>query len=86
MRNILSNLGKSIFSIFIIIAIAGGGIVFGMFLIAIILGGEVGNSLALVAKNEVMPMFIRSAAISMAGGLLKFYASGSHELTMDDNK
>lgn len=86
MRDLLNNIGKSIFSIFIIIAIAGGGIVFALFVIAIIIGGETGNSLALVAKNEVMPMFIRSAAISMAGGLLRFYASGNHELTMDDSK
>ncbi len=86
MRDLLNNIGKSIFSIFIIIAIAGGGIVFALFVIAIIIGGETGNSLALVAKNDIMPIFIRSAAISMVGGLLNFYASGNHELTMDDNK
>lgn len=84
MRKMLNKLGKSIFSIFIMIAIAGGGIVFVMFVIAIIIGGETGNSLALLAKNTVMPLFIRCAAISMAGGLLNFYASGNHELTMDD--
>ena len=33
MRNVLANIGKSIFSIFIIIAITGGGIVFALFVI-----------------------------------------------------
>lgn len=85
MRNFLNNIGKSVFSIFIMIAIAGGGVIFAMFLVAIIIGGEVGNTLALSAKSTVMPIFIRCAAVSMVGGLLKFYASGSHELTMDDS-
>ncbi len=86
MTKLLNNIGKSIFSIFIMITIAGGGIVFAVFVLALILGGEVGNSLALLAKGTLMPIFIRCAAISMAGGLLKFYASGNHELTMEDNK
>jgi len=83
MRDILKKVGRSIFSIFIMIAIAGGGIVFAMFVVAIIVGGEIGNTLALLAKNTVMPLFIRSAAIAMVGGLLKLYASGKHELTME---
>ena len=84
MKNTLKNIGKSIFSIFIMIAMAGGGIVFAMFAIALIIGGESGNAIALSARNTVMPIFIRSAAIAMAGGLLQLYASGEHQLTMGD--
>ncbi|NLL81630.1 MAG: hypothetical protein GX231_04890 [Tissierellia bacterium] len=86
MREKLEGLGETIFSIFIIIAIGGGGIIFLMFLIAIILGGETGNAMALLAKDTIMPIFIRLGAIAMAGGLLKLYAADKHELILDDNE
>ncbi|MFB0972916.1 MAG: hypothetical protein GX666_00720 [Tissierellia bacterium] len=76
---------ESLFSIFVIIAIAGGGIVFLMFVVGIILGGDTGNSLAISAKNVVMPMFIRSAAVSVFLGLLHYYIIGNHALTMEDS-
>jgi len=85
MKNILKKIGQSIFSIFIMIAMAGGGIVFAMFVIALIIG-ESGNAMALSAKNTVMPIFIICATIAMVGGLLELYASGEHELTMGDDK
>lgn len=84
MREILKRIGEMIFSIFILIAIFGGGIIFTMFLIALIIGGETGNALALLAKETVMPLFIRCAAIAIAGGLLKLYAIDKHELILDD--
>lgn len=84
MREILNKIGKSIFSIFIMLAIAGGGIIFAMFVVAIIVSGEVGNTIALLAKGTIMPFFIRCGAIAMAGGILKLYASGDHELTIDN--
>lgn len=86
MKEKLSSLIESLFSIFIIIAIAGGGIVFLMFLIGIIVGGNLGNMLALKARNVMMPMFIRSAALAIFFGLMHYYLVGNHALTMNENK
>mgnify|MGYP000915483049 FL=1 len=74
-----------IFSIFLIIAIAGGGVIFLMFLIGLIIAGPIGNSLALNAKNTVMPIIIRAATIAVFSGLIYYYLNGQHTLTMDDN-
>lgn len=83
MRNKLKRLFESLFSIFIIIAIIGGGVVFMMFVAGIILGGNLGNLLALSTRNVVMPVFIRFAAIAVLLGLLHHYIVGEHALTMD---
>lgn len=86
MKNALKKIGPFIFSVLIIIAMAGGIIVFSLFTIAIIVGGESGSTIALLVKNTIMPFFIRCAAIAMAGGLIVLYASGEHELTLGDDK
>ena len=86
MKESLEKFIKSVFSIFVLIAIIGGGIVFLMFVVGIIIGGDTGNSLALSAKNTMMPMFIRSATIAVLAGLIHYYVLGEHALTMDDNK
>ena len=85
MREKIQKITRSLFSLIIILAIAGGGVVFIMFILGIIIGGSTGNSLALSARNTVMPLFIRSAAIGVLMGLINYYASGNHALTMDDN-
>ena len=85
MREGILKITRSLFSLFIIIAIAGGGIVFIMFILGLVIGGSTGNSLALNAKDTVMPLFIRSAAIAVLMGLINYYASGKHALTMDEN-
>ena len=84
MKNKLANIIESLFSIFVIAAILGGGIVFIMFVIGIIVGGEAGNSLAVNARSVIMPMFIRAAAIAVMLGLFHHYVIGEHALTMDD--
>lgn len=86
MREKLEKFVQSVFSIFTLVAVLGGGVVFIMFVLGIIIGGPTGNSLALNAKNVVMPMFIRTATIAVLAGLINYYATGQHALTMDDNK
>ena len=75
------NIISTIFSLFIVIAIFGGGLVFAMFIIAIIIGGETGQQIAVTAKDIVMPYFIRSASIGVLAGLISFYISGKHSLS-----
>lgn len=85
MRDSLQKLIESLFSIFLIIAIVGGGIIFLMFVAGIIVGGTTGNFLAVTAKDTMLPMFIRAAAIAVLLGLLQYYVIGEHALTMDEN-
>ena len=77
---------ESIFSIFVMIAIIGGAVVFALYLIAMILGGESGANLALAVKDSVLPYFIRSAAIAMAAGLISFYLTKMHALSLSIEK
>lgn len=86
MKESLEKFIKAAFSIFVLIAIIGGGIVFLMFVAGIIIGGDTGNSLALSASKTMMPIFIRCAAIAVLAGLIHYYVLGEHALTMDDNK
>lgn len=79
MKDRLEKVIESLFSIFLIIAIAGGGIVFVMFVIGIIVGGTTGNSLAVNANSVMLPIFIRFAAIAVLLGLVKYYVIGEHE-------
>ncbi len=85
MRDSLQKLIESLFSIFLIIAIVGGGIILLMFVAGIIVGGTTGNFLAVTAKDTMLPMFIRAAAIAVLLGLLQYYVIGEHALTMDEN-
>jgi hypothetical protein len=73
---------KGVFSLFIIIAILGGGIVFIMFVTALIIGGETGTIIATNAKDIVMPYFIRSATIGILAGLIFSYITKNHSLSL----
>lgn len=84
MKNKLDSILKSIFSIFILIALAGGGVVFLLFIGALIVGGEKGAEIALNSKNMVMPFFIKSATVAVAAGLISFYNSKEHTLSLED--
>lgn len=77
---------KSIFSIFLLIAIAGGSVIFFMFVIALILGGNAGKTLAISAKEVIIPYFIRSAAIAIFAGLFSLYVSKSHQLSLEEKE
>lgn len=75
---------ESIFSIALVIAITGGGVIFCMFMIALVIGGSTAESIATSASKIVMPYFIRSASIAVLCGLISFYISGNHTLSLDD--
>lgn len=83
MKKRMEDVVSAIFSLFILIAILGGGIVFLMFAGALIVGGEVGNSIAVSAKSMVMPYFIRAATIGTLAGLVSFYLTGMHALSIE---
>lgn len=84
MKNKIENLLETVFSISLMIAIFGGGIVFLMFIAALIIGGDSGGSLAVNASKSIMPYFIRLAAIAVLSGLIKIYIRGEHELSLQD--
>ena len=84
MRESIQKFVKNVFSVATLIAVLGGGVVFVMFLAGIIIGGDSGTSLAVNAKNIVMPYFIRCAAVAVLAGLIHYYASGEHALTMEE--
>lgn len=77
---------KSIFSIFLLIAISGGALVFFIFVIALILGGSTGETLAISANEVIMPYFIKSAATAIFAGLLSLYVSKSHQLSLSEEE
>ncbi|SCZ79921.1 hypothetical protein [Acidaminobacter hydrogenoformans] len=83
MKKRIEDVVSAIFSIFILIAILGGGIVFLMFAAALIVGGEMGSSIAVSAKSVVMPYFIRAATIGTLAGLVSFYLTGLHALSIE---
>lgn len=84
MREKINKVLLSIFSVFILIAIAGGGIVFLMFVAAILVGGNTAETLAVNANKLYMPCFIKAASIGVMAGLLSFYITKSHALSLND--
>lgn len=82
MRNKIEELLKEIFSVCIIIAIFGGGVIFLMFMLALIVGGEYGANMALAAKDLVMPILIITASLGILAGLLYSYSRKSHGLSL----
>jgi hypothetical protein len=86
MREKLEKSVRSIFSITLIIAILGGGVIFFMFIVALIMGGTLGESLATNASKIIMPYFIRFASISVLSGLVSFYITGEHTLSLNEEE
>lgn len=82
MKDKIENILKLIFSLFIMIAMLGGALVFLMFLVALIVGGDLGASIAVNARNLVMPYFIRFASIAVFAGLIFSYLKGKHGLSL----
>lgn len=83
----IHDLAENIFSISLFIALIGGGVIAFLFLAAIVMGGISGEALAVTTKSNVLPWFIRLAAIALLAGLIQIYTSGEHALTMgSDNK
>ncbi|HLR33804.1 MAG TPA: hypothetical protein VK071_00545 [Tissierellales bacterium] len=85
MKNKVQEVLSWLFSLFIIIAILGGGIILAMFIIAMIVGGDTGTKLATSASDIVMPYFIRAAAIAVLAGLIVIYTNDSHSLSLKNS-
>lgn len=84
MKKKIEDVVEAIFSLSLIIAIIGGGIIFLMFVLALIIGGTRGEIIAVSASGTVMPYFIRAASISILSGLIYIYLNNEHALTMKD--
>ena len=84
MKNKIETIIENIFSLSLIVAILGGGIIFLMFVIGLIIGGANGELLAVNASTKIMPYFIRLASISVFSGLIWTYMKGQHSLSMED--
>ena len=82
MKEKIDRVLRRLFSLFLVIAMLGGGIIFLMFLVALIVGGNLGASIAISAKETIMPYFIRSASISVLVGLISLYITGKHGLSL----
>lgn len=82
----IENILRSIFSICIMISLAGGAIAFVIFIIAITIGGDMGSQLAINTKDIYIPYFIKAATIAVISGLIVFYISGSHTLSLKEEK
>ena len=82
----IENFLRSIFSIFIMVAIAGGAIIFILFIVALFMGSETGGKLAVDINNVYLPYFIKSASVAIISGLLIFYLSDTHALSLNNEK
>lgn len=86
MKEKIENVIKNIFSISLVTAILGGGVIFLMFVLALIIGGGTGEMLATSAADKIMPYFIRLASIAVLAGLVSIYINGKHSLSMSDKE
>ena len=78
----LINILEYIFSITVLIALFGGGVVFILHLIALIIGGDMATSISVFATDGLMPYFIRIATVGILSGLITFYISKEHHLSL----
>lgn len=85
-KQVFENLLRSIFSFFIMIAIAGGVITFLLFVVALIMGGDAGGQLAVNTNKVYLPYFIKAASIGVISGLILFYISNTHTLSLSAEK
>ncbi len=86
MKEQLENILRSVFSICIMLAVAGGVVVTALFAIALIAGGKTGQTLAVDTGKIYLPYFIQIASIGVISGLLVFYLGNSHALSLEAEK
>jgi hypothetical protein len=77
---------NNVFGVFVSIAVLGGVLVFILFVIGMIMGGEAGGSLMYMAYDSLSPYFIKAATIAILAGLVLFYISGEHALSLKEEK
>ena len=85
-RQKLEKFMTNLFGIFVSIAVLGGVFIFFTYLVGIIIGGDAGSSLMVTAKSKFVPLFIKSATIAVMAGLLIFYITGKHTLSLKDEE
>lgn len=76
---------RKIFSFCAILAVVGGAIIFFIYVVALVIGGDSGESLAVMNKDTIMPIFIRIAAISVLVGLVDSYVHNTHAFSINDD-
>ena len=82
MKAKLTNLLVNIFGVFVSISILGGVLVFVAYMIGIIVGGDSGTALMATAHSKWVPYFIKTAASAVMIGLVVFYVTGKHTLSL----
>ena len=86
MRKRIEDILNSIFSIFVMIAVAGGVIIFLLFVFAIITGGKGGEKMAVAAAKVYLPYFIKAASIALLAGIINMYITNTHFLSLKVEK
>lgn len=87
MKENLEKLMTNIFGIFVSIAVLGGVVIFLTYVIGILMGGDAGAALMVKAWKVWSPYFIKSATIAVMAGLVVFYITGKHTLSLkEENK
>lgn len=84
MREKLESVLTNIFGIFISISVLGGILIFLTYVVGMIVGGELGASFMVTAWKSWVPYFIKSATIGVLAGLLLFYVTGKHSLSLKE--
>ncbi len=85
----MNNLQKTltnIFGIFVSISVLGGVVVFVAYVIGIIIGGDTGAAIMVTAWKELSPYFIKSATLAILSGLILFYVTNQHTLSLKEEK
>lgn len=84
MKEKLTKLLVNIFGVFVSISILGGVLVFAAYVIGFIIGGDSGTALMATAYSKWVPYFIKSATIAVMMGLVVFYVTGKHTLSLKE--
>lgn len=86
MRGKLQNILTNVFGLFVSISVLGGIVVFIAYVFGIIVGGEIGTIFMVTAWAKLSPYFIKSATIAVLSGLILFYISGEHPLSLKEEQ
>lgn len=86
MKEKIEKLMTNIFGIFVSAAVLGGVIVFLTYVVGILIGGESGSALMVKAWKVWSPYFIKSATIAVMAGLIIFYVTGRHTLSLKEEQ
>jgi len=86
MRKSMESFFSSVFSLGVLIAVAGGVVMFAVFFYAIIVGGAEGGKMVVSMQKVYFPYFIKIASIAIFSGAVAMYAANSHALSLKTDK